>query len=537
MKLEYKISQTQLVVIVSLFLVVFGNFAFVKNVLAVYPVDLGNIAFLLSLVMLFASFNIVLLSLFCIKKFAKPFLIVLLLVSSQAAYFMDSYNIIISDEMIDNIFKTDTNEAMDLVSIKQVLYLALLGVLPSVLVYNAKIDDMALTRTVFCNIILIVKALLVCAVLLFSLSDFYASFFREHRTLRFYANPTYYIYSIGKYVKGFFKPDSEYFREIAQDAKSSPSDSESERKLVIFVLGETARADHFSLNGYHKKTNPLLEQENVYSFDKVSSCGTSTAHSVPCMFSIYGRSDFNKSKANQTENVLDILQRTGVNVIWLDNNSSSKGVADRVTYQSYKSKDLNPVCDTECRDEGMLANLQSYIDTYASGDVFIVLHQMGNHGPAYYKRYPKSFEKFVPICATNQLEQCTQEEISNTYDNALLYTDYFLAQAIGLLKNNDEQFRTALLYVSDHGESLGENNLYLHGLPYMVAPEAQTNVPMIMWFGEAYKQGGIDFSQIRDSVNQPFSHDNLFHTILGLMEIQTSVYDSDMDIISHKNNE
>ena len=340
------------------------------------------------------------------------------------------------------------------------------------------------------------------------------------------------MYSIGKYAGQFLKNKATSLRVIGVSAKISTSDER--RKLVIFVVGETARADHFSLNGYHKKTNPYLEEDDVLSFRNTWACGTSTSDSVPCMFSIYGHADFNKSKAKATENVLDILQRAGTNVIWLDNNSSSKGVADRVPYESYKTPDKNPVCDSECRDVGMLANLQTYINQHPSGDIFIVLHQMGNHGPAYFKRYPPQFEKFAPTCQTNQLENCSLEEINNAYDNAILYTDYFLSEAIALLNKNSGPFKSALLYVSDHGESLGENGLYLHGLPYIIAPDTQKRVPMIMWFSDNFEnKNKINLRSLRKKIDDKYSHDHIFHMILGLMEVKTDVYNEALDIIDH----
>ena len=533
--MKIKISNSKLIIITALFLFLFGNISFISNVIKIYPINLENSIFLLSLIILFVCVNVILFSLACFKRSTKPVLIIVLLASSLAAYFMDTYQVIIDDSMIDNIVKTDANEALDLFSFKQLFYFMLLGVLPSVFVYKVKVLELPVKKAIFSHIILFASALLISAVVILSLSNFYASFFREHKPLRFYANPSYYIYSSIKYVNDFFKASSEPLKQIGLDAFIPPSDEH--RELIIFVVGETARADHFSLNGYHKETNPLLKKEDVISFDNVWSCGTSTAHSVPCMFSIYGRSDFNKSKGQNTENSLDVLKRAGVNVIWLDNNSSSKGVANRVPYQSYKSLDVNSICDIECRDEGMLTNLQTYIDSHPTGDIFIVLHQMGNHGPAYYKRYPKQFEKFIPACQTNQLEQCTSEEISNAYDNALLYTDYFLSQTIKLLKRNDNKFEAALFYISDHGESLGENNLYLHGLPYMIAPDEQIHVPMIMWFGNSFDKEDINFEQLKKNSHQKLSHDNLFHTILGLMEIKSDIYDENMDIIEHEDDD
>ncbi len=190
---------------------------------------------------------------------------------------------------------------------------------------------------------------------------------------------------------------------------------------------------------------------------------------------------------------------------------------------------INPVCDVECRDEGMLVGLQDYIDKTNQGDILIVLHQMGNHGPAYYKRYPMEFEKFTPVCKTNQLEECSVEQIENAYANAVLYTDYFLSRVIDLLKRNSNAFETAMVYMGDHGESLGENGLYLHGLPYFMAPDSQKHVPAVMWFGKSFK---IDREALRAKAEGTFSHDNLFHTVLGLMEVETSVYDKRLDILN-----
>jgi lipid A ethanolaminephosphotransferase len=204
-------------------------------------------------------------------------------------------------------------------------------------------------------------------------------------------------------------------------------------------------------------------------------------------------------------------------------------VALRVEYRDYRSPQLNTVCDAECRDVGMLVPLQEYIDSHPTGDILVVLHQMGNHGPAYYKRYPPEFERFTPVCRDSDLNRCTREEIVNAYDNALLYTDHFLAETINLLKRNDQQFETVLFYVSDHGESLGEAGTYLHGLPKALAPHAQLHVPAVMWFGAGYK--GLDRAALWRKRSLPFTHDNLFHTVLGFMEVETSIYRPALDIL------
>jgi lipid A ethanolaminephosphotransferase len=252
---------------------------------------------------------------------------------------------------------------------------------------------------------------------------------------------------------------------------------------------------------------------------------------VPCIFSHYFRAEFYPEKASAADNALDILKRAGVSILWRDNNSSSKHVADRVEYEVYLTSKTNPICDVECRDEGMLSGLQDYIDRRPTGDVLIVLHQLGNHGPAYYKRYPPAFEKFTPVCKTNDLGACSKEEIVNAYDNAILYTDFFLSKVIELLKRNDDEFETAMLYASDHGESLGENGLYLHGLPYFIAPDAQKHVPLVVWFGRNFDHQSL--ANIEEKRKQRLSHDNIFSTLLGLFEIRSAAYDPKMDILDH----
>ena len=522
-----QISSSSLIIITASFLTAFTNVAFFSNIVAIYPLNLKNIGFLVSLPWFFGGLTLLLFALICHKYTIKPVIITILIISSFSAYFMDSYNTIIDDSMIRNIVDTDVAEALDLLSIRQLLYFVFLGVLPAFLVYRVDIVYRSGWSEFAARIKLIVLTLVGMSVLVFILSDFYTSFFREHKSLRFYANPVYYLYSSGKFIHGQYQSQSASLQQIGLDAKIPASDIH--RELIIFVVGETVRADRFSLNGYSRETNPLLKQETLLSLSNFWSCGTSTAVSVPCMFSIYNSSEFDIEKGRSTENVLDVLDRAGVNLLWLDNNSSSKGVADRIPYESYRSPDVNSECDIECRDIGMLRKLQSYISEHPTGDIFIVLHQMGNHGPAYYKRYPPEFERFTPACKTNQLENCSVEAINNAYDNAILYTDYFLSQVIELLKRNNESFETGMFYVSDHGESLGESGFYLHGLPNFIAPDSQRHVPAILWLGESY--GDADYDLLHSKRNQRYTHDNIFHTILGFMEIESSVYDKDLDII------
>ena len=522
----HEISNNLMILLTSLFVIAFYNFAFFTNVTDVYPVNIENIVFLTSLTLVVFLFHAFLLSLVCFNYTIKPIIIIMLIVSSFAAYFMDNYNTVINNDMIKSIFSTNMKESADLFSVKLVLYFIFLGITPSYLVYKIKLSNKPFLKDALSRLKIILLSLAGIFIIIYMFSDYYASFFRAHKNLRTYANPSYYIYSATKAINIYREAGNMELKPLGRDAKVIKSDSN--RKLLIFVVGETARSDRFSLNGYDKDTNPLLKQENIISFSNFWSCGTLTDISVPCMFSIYNANEFAYVKVDRTENVLDIMQHAGINVLWLDNNSSSKGVADRVKFIDYQHDDINTVCDIECRDIGLLTNLQSHIDK-TQGDMIIVLHQMGNHGPSYYKRYPKEFEKFTPVCKTNELKNCTINEISNAYDNGILYTDYFLSKTINLLKQNDNKFETAMFYVSDHGESLGENGLYLHGLPNLIAPDTQKHVSSILWFGKKFNDIGTKTIEMKK--DNKFSHDNVFHTLLGFMEVNTSVYIKDMDIL------
>jgi len=520
------VKSSYVILAVAVFWVAVANFSFLSVLLQVYPLTFENAGFLVSVLVGFTALLVFGLALLCHRYTMKPITISLLIASAFAAYFMDSYHVIIDEQMVGNIFTTDTREAIDLLSPTMALYVVLIGLLPAWLVYRTKIHFQPFKREIVSNLKLVGLSLSVMVGMFFLFSPSYTSFFREHKEIRAYFNPGNFVYGTARFVGRWFEADTSVVYALGQDAAVREGDGH--RELIIMVVGETARADRFSLNGYERETNPLLQQEDVISFTNFMSCGTLTAISVPCMFSIYRADEYSAAKVATRENALDVLTHAGVNVLWRDNNSSSKGVADRVPYQDYRAPTVNPVCDIECRDVGMLDGLQDYIDANPEGDILVVLHQMGNHGPAYYKRYPEEFEKFKPTCQTNELSDCTSEEIDNAYDNAILYTDYFLAQTIDLLKQNESEFETAMMYVSDHGESLGEFGLYLHGMPNFMAPTSQRQVPVILWLGESYHDA--DPEEIRARRDEQFTHDNVFHTLLGFMEIESAVYDPSMDI-------
>ena len=528
MKFFQQMSQMRLVLLVSAFITLTGNFTFFKQAILIFPLE-QNFFFVSSFVVWLFTFLSAILIVACYRFTIKPILIILLITSAITSYATNNYGIIVNDHMIASIIETNSDEAFDLLTVKLVFYVVFLGILPSYLVSKVNIKRLSLGHQIKQRLQALVGVSLLCVLVVASFSKDYTTLARENRDLRYYVNPTFYLYSVAKYINSQFEVAKVPFKQIGLDAQLSHHDKT--KRLVIMVVGETARADRFALNGYDKSTNPNLSKEDVVSFTNMSACGTNTALSLPCMFSMLDRANYTHGEGKNMSNVLDIIKRAGVDVIWRENNTGAKGIADRITFEDYNSSSVNTICDVECRDPGMVADLAELVDAKKGKNVLIVLHSMGSHGPAYYKRYPQAFEVFSPACKTSQLNECSDEEISNAYDNTIVYTDHFLAQAISMLKKHSQDYASALLYVSDHGESLGENGVYLHGLPYIVAPREQTQVPAILWFNEAMS-AVYDWGSIKEKSANLLSHDNLSHTLLGLMGVETEVYDRSLDIVA-----
>ena len=512
-------SQTRGIFLVVAFIMLTGNLALFGRIVENYPLTFSNLPFILSLTAFFSLVTAIFFLLISHGKATRWILAIYLLIVSQSAYYMDKFGVVVDVSMLDNIMQTNVQEFAGLLTVSLVVRTVLLGVIPAWLVikYFPKSERGFAETLPRLRVLGILLLLLIVVIAPFS--GGYASFIRQHKATRFYANPIYSTYSIVKYVDQQINIAKVVpLKHIAQDAKKLNSSGKPE--LMVMVVGETARADRFSLNGYHKETNPMLTQQGVVSLTNISSCGTSTSVSVPCMFSALGRKAYDKETALNQQNALDVLADHGVEVLWRDNNSDSKGVATRLKIEDFRTPTLNPVCEGECRDIGMLTGLEQYIEARKDKDILIVFHQMGNHGPEYYKRYPKEFEKFKPVCTTGELKDCSQEEIDNSYDNAILYTDYFLSNVIDFLKKYDDERATAMLYVSDHGESLGEHGIYLHSAPYMVAPKEQTHVPGIVWMGKNfdYKK-----EQLLPHKDDALSQDDLFCALLVTFKLDTKM--------------
>lgn len=529
-------SRTVYLIIFALYVGLLLNLAFYRQVFTLLPVNsLRNwLVFLSMPVVAFSVMNI-LTTLASFLKLDRLVISLFILLSASAQYFIWTFGVVIDRAMITNILDTTPAESFALMSGKMVLTLGLSGVLMVAFAWWIKISK---AKTVWRSIAvrllnILVSALLIVLVAALFYKD-YASVFRNNKELVKSLSPSNSIVAINSWY-AHNKMDNLPLVKIGEDAVQKPEMHSGPRKnLTILVLGETSRAQNFSLGGYQRETNPRLKQDDVIYFANTTSCGTATAVSVPCMFSNMPRAHYDEELAHHQEGVLDILQRAGIRVLWNDNDGGCKGACDRVPHQNVTDLNLTGQCiEGECYDEVLFHNLESYIDNLQQ-DGIIVLHTIGSHGPTYYNRYPAEFRKFTPTCDTNEIQSCSQQQLTNTYDNTILYIDYVVDKAIKLLQSKQDKFTTSLVYLSDHGESLGEDGVYLHGLPWSIAPETQKHVPMLLWLSQDYQQRyGVSSQCLQQRAKtDPYSQDNLFSTLLGLLGVDTHEYQATDDILT-----
>jgi lipid A ethanolaminephosphotransferase len=466
------------------------------------------------------------------RRTAKPLLTVLFAATAFAAYYVGSYKVYLDPDMVRNVLQTDPKEAGELLVPGLVPPLLGLAVLPIAALWRLRLRERALPRA------LAMRAAFLAAMLalgaggaLFAFQDL-SALARNHREVRYLVTPANYLVSLARVLRASPPGPAKPLQAIGEDAHAAPRAAGARPRLLVFVLGETVRAQDWGLDGYLRQTTPrLAAMKDLVNFPDVSACGTSTEVSVPCLFSPYGRRGYDEAKIRGHQSLLHVLQRAGVQVLWRDNQSGCKHVCDGLDFESMADADDPALCNGErCLDDILLSGLPGRIA--ADGrDRIVVLHQLGNHGPAYYQRYPPAFRRFTPTCDTGQLGDCSRQRIVNSYDNAVLYTDDLLARTIDLLRRQPG-YDAALVYVSDHGESLGENGLFLHGVPYAIAPSQQLHVPMVMWFSPGFAHAqGLDLTCLRQAANAPASHDNLFPTILGLFRVRTALYEPRLDLL------
>ena len=537
---QLKIKPISLIVfnlLLAIWLGVFLNIAFFEKIRMLTPYNgvKAGLFVVASIIIVVAAYNFIF-QFFNWKWTAKPLAIALVFIGGFAAYAVNTLGVLITSDQIQNLMQTDIAEARDTWSWHLLTWTLGMTVVPIIVILMMKIKPEPIIRQLLHKVIASVVSLAMVLGLLFVFYVDFAAIFRENRDLKGMISPQNMIASFASYYKKKAPKENLPLVVYGEDAVMQKAQATSLPKLMVLVVGETARAENFSLNGYSKNTNPKLSQQDILNFSRVSSCGTATAVSVPCMFSGMPRKEYEERLASHREGLLDIAQRAGYQVTWIDNNSGCKGTCDRVNQFKIPEPLQQKWCkDKECFDDILIDSFKAYLATIPQDDNrprLIVLHQMGSHGPAYYKRVPAQFKVFKPTCDTNAIQGCSREALLNTYDNTLLYTDYVLDSLIETLKNTTK-YQTALWYLSDHGESTGESGMYLHGAPYAIAPTQQTHIPMLMWFSTVWQhQAKQQIKCLAQQGRQELSQDNLFPTMLSLLDVKSKVIDPNNDMLA-----
>ncbi|MGR6859150.1 phosphoethanolamine transferase [Aliivibrio salmonicida] len=522
-------NMVSLITVVSLYFAVVFNYPINEKI---YELSQGESIFLFLTPAILTCAFMIIFSMIALPYLFKGIVVILTLTSAMAFYAALQYNTMFDYAMIENIFETNVGEASSYLSSASIGYFIVFGVLPSLFLLKVTVTrNASWAKELFHRAVLMSVAIV--GLLLISVFYFkdYASIGRNNSYLNKMINPADAFNTV-KYINNEYLTAPLEYITIGEDAEVIPAKN-GKPTLMVVLVGETARAQNSAYNGYERETNPYTKDLGLIAFQNVSSCGTATAHSLPCMFSNMVRTNYNRDRANNQDDALDVLTHAGVKSVWIDNDGGDKTVAKNIEKEMISGDYSADLCDgSSCYDEVLLQGLDKRIQN-TTGDQLYALHMIGSHGPTYWKRYPENMAVFTPACNRSDIENCSDEEITNVYDNTLVYTDYVIAQTIAKLKTYSDKYNVVMLYISDHGESLGENGLYLHGAPYMIAPKEQTHVPFYIWMSDDYaNQKGIDKASIvSKAVTGEYSHNNLFHTLLGLYGVKTTARDNTLDIM------
>ncbi|MBX2938584.1 MAG: phosphoethanolamine--lipid A transferase EptA [Ferruginibacter sp.] len=433
----------------------------------------------------------------------RVLLVLFFILNSIAVYFINTYGIIIDESMVGNVFNTNFEESSSFFSIKLIVYILILGVLPSVYILRATLEKSSwksFFKITSLSLLLIVS-------IAFANSKNWLWIDKNSKTLGGLAMP--WSYSVNTYLHHLH----EYQKNKKEILLPNAFITDSSKSIVVLVIGESARSNNFSLYGYEKNTNPLLSQtKNLFHF-KAKSCATYTTAGIKCILE-------HTSTDELYEILPNYLYRNNVEVIWRSTNWGEPPVHIK-NYQGKKDLQRDCLGDSCNYDAILLKGLQEQIESSSKNKLLVVLHSNTSHGPTYSKRYPPQFEIFKPVCNSVELSNCSNAELMNAYDNTIVYTDYLLHQIIEKLKQMP-QYNSCMLFVSDHGESLGEKNLYMHGVPISIAPREQYEIPFLVWLSEHNPKQLKSLSEL--------SQNHVFHSVLDFLGIQSPVYKEDMSI-------
>lgn len=494
-------------------------FDYVQDNIRLISLDGAEVTLSILLVVYLVTYVLLSLMFLISNQLVKLFCVITTVLNAGFLFFIYSYGVEIDKALIENILNTRYSEASELFNLELMLTLVLLGGLPATALMLVRLGKVNARDT----LLKLTKVALIVVPALYIMSGSWLWIDRHASRLGSLLLPWAYIVDFVRFKI------SDYEANIEHQLLADGYFADRDKMVVVLVIGETARRSNFGLYGYHKNTTPKLQREDLLTLDNTTSCATYTTAGVKCMLS---HTDPNSLFSRQYEYLPDYLKRHDVDVIWHTNNWGEPRINVDTYRQAHELKGQcqHPGCE---HDEVLLRGLKDRITNSEKQRVFVVLHQKGSHGPLYSTRYPKAFEYFTPACDSLNIRDCSYEELVNAYDNTILYTDHFLSQTIGMLKEIPNT-PSIMIYMSDHGESLGEYGLYLHGTPKSIAPAYQFEIPFLIWMDPQLKEKkSVDFNAF--SPREAYTQQNVFHTVLGAFSMLSPVYDRQKDVLARPN--
>jgi lipid A ethanolaminephosphotransferase len=535
MNLLQPITRFKLLLATTLWVSVFCNLTPLKHFFSAPSAGTGLTAAAFTLGGWLFVFTVTALLLFSLSllfwgRSVKLLCMAMIILAAVLSYFSFFLGTQFDKTMLLNVLQTHTSEALELMNWRLLLWVLFVGVLPAIAVWRIPLKpSTSHVKHLSYSLGLLAMVGVLTATVIYAQYPRYASAVRNHAVTFHVIAPSNIA---GAALSLAYAGAADSTTRAARGTDAHQSYAIAKPRLFIMVLGETARAKNHGLNGYERDTTPRMRAAGGYYFPDTASCGTATAISLPCMFSGFKREEFSLSLGRANETLVDVVLHAGARVIWRDNDAGCKGVCDRAEVEDFTNASNKRWCTEpgECFDEILLEGLEDKIRAQ-NKDTFVVLHLKGSHGPAYYKRYPDAFERFTPTCKNTDLSACDMQDLRNAYDNSILYTDHVVGEVITLLEKMSAQYAAAMLYVSDHGESIGESGLYLHGMPYAMAPKEQIQVPMYSWVSPQFiEMERWDTACMAKQTKIARSHDNVYSTVLGFMEIDTHEYKAALDL-------
>ena len=471
--------------------------------------NIGGQIFLLAslaVVMLAVNFMMACLVMSLMRMVGRILLAVLSVINATAVYFIITYSVIIDATTIENVFNTRYSEASAFFSWSLWLFLLALGVLPALwCLLQPVVFGTVKKLGIYCASALAV----VLVVALANISQ--TLWISQHDTeLGGLLQPWSYLVNTCRVISSQHDEQAEEIR--LPDGQIM----DNEKAVVVLVIGESARKANFQLYGYQRDTNPLLSRQEGLRVYQATSCATYTTAGAKAILEPQDSDDLYELLPNYAF-------RTGVDVSWRTSNWGEPPIHidEYLTDDELAAK---YPAENKVYDGILFAGLRERIESSPRNKVLIILHTSTSHGPKYADKYPEEFGVYKPVARNVEEGEKNVGMLINAYDNTIRYTDFLLDSLINTLRSMDD-WNSAMIFISDHGESLGENKIFMHGLPMKLAPKVQYEIPFLVWTSKDFR----DY-KTEDELPAVLEQHYIFHSVLNLLSIQSPAYNRDYDI-------